>query len=86
MCGGSSSSVEQDKSINIMVAKKHLRDLNYFERILLIDNIARSLASRQGWKINNELYLISSNNPRIKAYVELAKLAIQETEIFLEED
>lgn len=63
---------------------KNTRDLGYFERRILINRVGRALIKAQGWQVNIDANILESQDPRLRSYAELARIAIEEVEAFTE--
>ena len=65
--------------------KRKLTDFNIFETDILIDRIARRILKAEGYKVNTELNLTNSSNPKILLAVKCANDALDEIKIYLNE-
>lgn len=63
---------------------KNTHDLGYFEHRILINRVGKALIKAQGWQLNIDGDILESQNPRLRSYAELARIAIEEVEAFTE--
>ncbi|GEM_PF-3737132 len=61
-------------------------ELGFLERQTLIEQLTHRFASLNGYKIEPDVQILDANNPRIKMWVAMAKVAIEEVEKQYEAD
>lgn len=65
---------------------RKIQNLGYFERQMLIDRVGRAIATSQGWQVKFDDNILEAEHPRLRSYAEMANVAIEEIELFLEKN